>query len=186
MLKSNETLCEVDSPKSLRLSAFPVKVFTTFSKTELLAVLQVMHRILDADRRSDLDALLRELPALLGRSGPLPPREDGGFFADAPPSGGGQHLLKYFVSCLSKAQTRIPCRPSGLLRTATSWGPLTKRELSVLRWMKEGKTNWEIARILGLSERTIRFHIGSIFEKLDVNTRTQAVARALGAGLIAS
>jgi DNA-binding CsgD family transcriptional regulator len=52
--------------------------------------------------------------------------------------------------------------------------------------MKEGKTNWEIARILGLSERTVRFHVGGIFEKLDVTSRTQAVARALGSGLIAS
>jgi DNA-binding CsgD family transcriptional regulator len=52
--------------------------------------------------------------------------------------------------------------------------------------MKEGKTNWEIARILGLTERTVRFHAGSIFKKLDVSSRTQAVARAMAKGLIAS
>jgi DNA-binding CsgD family transcriptional regulator len=52
--------------------------------------------------------------------------------------------------------------------------------------MKEGKTNWEIARIIGLSERTVRFHVGSIFTKLEVTSRTQAVARAMGAGLISA
>ncbi|WP_447973005.1 LuxR family transcriptional regulator [Nitrospira sp. Kam-Ns4a] len=39
---------------------------------------------------------------------------------------------------------------------------LTKREREVLEWMKEGKTNWEIGRILGISERTVRFHVGNI------------------------
>ena len=63
---------------------------------------------------------------------------------------------------------------------------LSPRELTVLLWMKEGKTNWEIARILGVSERTVRFRAGSIFEKLAVTSHTQAVARALEAGLIAS
>jgi DNA-binding CsgD family transcriptional regulator len=52
--------------------------------------------------------------------------------------------------------------------------------------MKEGKTNWEIAKIVGLSERTVRFHVGNIFNILDVKSRTQAVACALGDGLIAS
>jgi len=63
---------------------------------------------------------------------------------------------------------------------------LSPREMTVLSWMKEGKTNWEIARVLGLRERTVRFHVSSIFEKLDVTSRTQAVAKALVSGLIAS
>jgi DNA-binding CsgD family transcriptional regulator len=60
---------------------------------------------------------------------------------------------------------------------------LSPRETTVLMWMKQGKTNWEISRILGISERTIRFHVEGIFEKLDVSSRTQAVACAMEQGL---
>jgi DNA-binding CsgD family transcriptional regulator len=60
---------------------------------------------------------------------------------------------------------------------------LSPRELMVLEWMKQGKTNWEISRIIGVSERTVRFHVESIFMKLDVGSRTQAVACAIEQGL---
>jgi DNA-binding CsgD family transcriptional regulator len=60
---------------------------------------------------------------------------------------------------------------------------LTLRELTILNWMKNGKTNWEIAQILGVTERTIRFHVESIFSKLDVRSRSQAVATAIEHGL---
>lgn len=160
-------------------------MFRNLSKEELIAALSFLHRILDADKPSDLDTLLRELPELLAVSRP-PSRDDGGVRAKTGPGDGRHRLLRYCVSCLSKAQARIPVLSSGQVRPAIFCGRLTPRELSVLRWMKEGKTNWEIAGILGLSERTVRFHVGGIFEKLKVHTRTQAVARALGAGLIVS
>lgn len=60
---------------------------------------------------------------------------------------------------------------------------LTMRELTILNWVKNGKTNWEIAQILGVTERTIRFHVESIFSKLDVTSRSQAVATAIEHGL---
>ena len=60
---------------------------------------------------------------------------------------------------------------------------LSPRETNVLTWMKQGKTNWEISRILGITERTVRFHVESIFMKLDVSSRTQAVACAIEQGL---
>ena len=60
---------------------------------------------------------------------------------------------------------------------------LSPRETTVLMWMKQGKTNWEISRILGVSERTVRFHVEGIFVKLDVSSRTQAVALAMEQGL---
>jgi LuxR family transcriptional regulator, quorum-sensing system regulator CviR len=60
---------------------------------------------------------------------------------------------------------------------------LSPREVTILNWMKNGKTNWEIGRILGVSERTIRFHIESIFSKLEVTSRSQAVATAMEHGL---
>ncbi|OQW64244.1 MAG: hypothetical protein BVN28_03545 [Nitrospira sp. ST-bin4] len=63
---------------------------------------------------------------------------------------------------------------------------LSQRECDVLNWIKAGKTNWEIAQILGIRERTIRFHVQNIFNKLDVTSRTQAVACAIEGGFLSS
>ena len=62
---------------------------------------------------------------------------------------------------------------------------LSQREREVLLWIKEGKTNWEISRILRVSEQTVKFHVANILRKLDTSTRGQAVAVALQQGLIA-
>ena len=56
---------------------------------------------------------------------------------------------------------------------------LTERELEILKWLGSGKTNWEIAQVLNLSEYTIKSHVQRIFSKLKVNTRAQAVAKLL-------
>ena len=58
---------------------------------------------------------------------------------------------------------------------------LTRREVEVLGWVVEGKTNPEIAEILGLSRRTVHHHLDSTYRKLGVETRTAAarVAREL-------
>lgn len=61
---------------------------------------------------------------------------------------------------------------------------LRPREIECLRWAAEGKTAWEMARILTISERTVVFHLRNAVEKLGVNTRQQAVARAVYLGLI--
>ena len=65
------------------------------------------------------------------------------------------------------------------------WQPnLSKRELEVLNWAKEGKSNWDISLILTISERTVKFHFSNIFKKLEVLNRSQAIARAIHHGLI--
>jgi DNA-binding CsgD family transcriptional regulator len=53
---------------------------------------------------------------------------------------------------------------------------LTPRECEVMQWLSEGKRDREIAIILGLSSRTVEKHIGHIFEKLGVETRTAATS----------
>ncbi|MBD1846297.1 response regulator transcription factor [Cyanobacteria bacterium FACHB-63] len=53
--------------------------------------------------------------------------------------------------------------------------PLTPREIEVLRMLAEGLGNKAIAQHLNLSEHTVKFHISSIFSKLDVSSRTEAV-----------
>jgi DNA-binding CsgD family transcriptional regulator len=61
---------------------------------------------------------------------------------------------------------------------------LTARERDVLALVADGRPNREIAARLGVSEHTVKFHLASIFGKLGVSTRTQAVRRALEWGLI--
>ena len=62
---------------------------------------------------------------------------------------------------------------------------LTDREKQCLLWAAEGKTTWETARILNISERTVIFHVQNAAEKLNVVNRQQAIARAISTGLIA-
>lgn len=75
-------------------------------------------------------------------------------------------------------------RPSlaALFRHATAqFGPLpvTRREREVLEWAARGKTNRDIACILGMSPRTVEKHLERIYVKLGVESRTAAVMRAL-------
>jgi DNA-binding CsgD family transcriptional regulator len=62
--------------------------------------------------------------------------------------------------------------------------PLTERELSVLNLMAEGSSNPEIAKYLGISRNTAKFHVSSIISKLGATSRTEAVALGLKRGLI--
>ena len=62
---------------------------------------------------------------------------------------------------------------------------LTRRELEVLQLLGSGKRAPEIATELGISPKTVSSHLQSIFRKLDVNSRAQAVARAYEYGLVA-
>jgi len=61
---------------------------------------------------------------------------------------------------------------------------LTNRERQCLLWATEGKTTWETSQILNISERTVIFHLKNVQEKLGVNNRQQAVARAVSLGII--
>jgi len=63
--------------------------------------------------------------------------------------------------------------------------PLSEREIDVLKRVSAGQANKEIARGLALSEDTVKGHMRSIFAKLDVNDRTQAVTVAHRRGIIA-
>jgi DNA-binding CsgD family transcriptional regulator/PAS domain-containing protein len=56
---------------------------------------------------------------------------------------------------------------------------LTARERDALSWVAQGKSDWEIAVILGLSETTVRFHVDNARRKLGAVNRAQAVARLL-------
>ena len=62
--------------------------------------------------------------------------------------------------------------------------PLTPRELDVLALIAEGASNKAIARKLKISVHTVKFHIASLFDKLDADGRTEAVAQAARLGAI--
>ena len=60
---------------------------------------------------------------------------------------------------------------------------LSAREREVLHWLADGKTNADIACILGVSLATVKTHVGRVLEKLQVETRTAACRRAMDLGL---
>jgi len=62
--------------------------------------------------------------------------------------------------------------------------PLTPREIEVLRLLAEGLANKNIAWKLNISEHTVKFHIASIFTKLNVSSRAEAVAIGIRQGVI--
>ncbi len=62
---------------------------------------------------------------------------------------------------------------------ARAVGPLTTRELEVVRWTAQGKTSVEIGKILSLSDHTINAYMTNAIKKLDCVNRTQLVAKAL-------
>ena len=61
---------------------------------------------------------------------------------------------------------------------------LTERELQVLELMARGYRNKEIAKELFITERTVKFHANILFQKLNVDSRTEAVSQALQRGII--
>ena len=88
-------------------------------------------------------------------------------------------IVQYFVSTPSFNRVKVISMP--LFNRVKGLSP---REMTILQWVKQGKTNWEIAQIVGVTERTVRFHVEGIFMKLGVSSRTQAVAVAMGHGLL--
>lgn len=62
---------------------------------------------------------------------------------------------------------------------------LSKREIECLGWAASGRTSWEIAGIMTLSEATVVFHLNNLIRKLKVKNRTQAIAVGVSLGLLA-
>jgi DNA-binding NarL/FixJ family response regulator len=87
--------------------------------------------------------------------------------------GGGSHLA-------SGAAAKVVAELAGKRRPRR----LTARELDVLSHVAAGLSTKQIARDLGITERTVKFHVASIFNKLGAETRAQAVAQAARRGLL--
>jgi DNA-binding CsgD family transcriptional regulator len=74
--------------------------------------------------------------------------------------------------------------PEAAQRSEVADSTLTKRELEVLALVAEGASNKLIARRLGISVHTAKFHVGSLIDKLDATGRTDAVAQAARLGVL--
>ena len=83
-----------------------------------------------------------------------------------------------------QAQSEATSLADSLQSQLTTKHPFSPREHEVLTLAADGLTNKEIAYRLGISERTVQFHINSIFNKTTTNSRTEAVALALRNGWI--
>ncbi len=92
----------------------------------------------------------------------------------------GSRLLARHMGAGWFAETMLLLRvaAAGAAPARASAVALTPRETEVLSWLAKGKTNRDIADILGMSPRTVNKHLEHIFEKLGVETRTAAAALA--------
>jgi LuxR family transcriptional regulator len=83
-------------------------------------------------------------------------------------------------------QSLMPCIQTYLLKVKQfdEQPSVTQKEAEVLKWISEGKTNWEIGVILSVSERTAKFHVHNLYKKFNVNSRSLLVARAIRQGCI--
>lgn len=91
------------------------------------------------------------------------------------------------VSCIHQVlegKTYLAPAAAAKLAERVTRVQLTPRELSALQLMADGKANKEIATALGISARTVKTHLGHLFEKLNVTSRTEAVKIATRRGLV--
>jgi DNA-binding CsgD family transcriptional regulator len=85
-----------------------------------------------------------------------------------------RYLLSSLVPVLHLVGRGVKLRSRGL----------SEKEIEVLEWARDGKTAWEIASIRQVSEATVKYHFKSIYAKLGVSNRAQAVGEALCQGII--
>jgi len=92
-------------------------------------------------------------------------------------------LLK-IIRTVAAGQRHIPPDVAGVVAEHLGQEDLTPRELEVLRLIRDGHRNKQIADQLSISETTVNFHIKNIVDKLQANDRTHAVTIALRRGLL--
>ena len=91
------------------------------------------------------------------------------------------HILMPFLdSTLSRVLAQEEREGSRIARTRV----ITSRETQILRWIKDGHTNIEIANILSISPHTVKNHVRKILLKLGVQTRGQAALKAIQLGVL--
>lgn len=95
-----------------------------------------------------------------------------------------RHELVDVIRAIHAGRRHIPPEIAQELVFRTAEDILSDREVNVLSYVAEGRANKEIARLLSVSEDTVKAHMRNIFSKLGVVDRTQAVTVALRRGII--
>jgi DNA-binding NarL/FixJ family response regulator len=173
-----------------------IETSSTILRSGFAALLESGAGLEPADSALDADVILREDAArAVPASAPVV------LLTDAPPSAAAlrdgiravlpRHAPSgQIVAALHAAATglvALPFESSNALLTATAapgTETLTPRELETLEMLAEGLSNKQIAYRLGISDHTAKFHVNSIFDKLEVGTRTEAVMRGIRMGLV--
>ncbi|NRB38891.1 MAG: autoinducer binding domain-containing protein [Pseudomonadales bacterium] len=93
----------------------------------------------------------------------------------------GRNLTEGQLEVLRLLQS---CTCSLLEKSVDGAQQLTPREHEVLAWLAEGKSYWDISTICNISERTVKFHIQNIYQKLNAQNRSQAIVVAMKRGMI--
>ncbi|OHU91866.1 hypothetical protein BET10_02500 [Pseudoalteromonas amylolytica] len=91
---------------------------------------------------------------------------------------GSIEMIDWYWTILS------PYLLNAAIRCRTGSVNITKREKDCLVWACEGKTSWEISQILGISERTVNFHLSNCIVKTNSANRQQAIVKCLVKNLI--
>lgn len=105
-------------------------------------------------------------------------------------------LIKSLTYTFSDTETEVFFRPADEARDVGCHGrnlvgdmcskplshTLAPREKEVLIWAAKGKTSWETAKLLGLSDKTVKAYLGNAFRRLAVQNKTQAVALCMAQG----
>ena len=95
-----------------------------------------------------------------------------------------REVLLEYIRRVNRGETCIPASLVEKVAAGLSSESLTGRELNVLELLAQGKSNKEIGASLYISETTVKSHLRSIFRKLDVLSRTEAITVANRRGLI--
>ena len=88
------------------------------------------------------------------------------------------------IRAVHLGQLRIPAEVAARLAERIPVSELTKRELDVLRLIVKGKSNKEIANVLGITEGTVKYYVNIILSKMGVSDRTEAATSALKRGIV--
>lgn len=109
-----------------------------------------------------------------------------GFSADAPLERrpmvvrrDGRRLIARLLSAEGRSMLILEEHSESINVEALRRVGLTRREIEVIAWVAQGKTNIEVAMVLGVSPRTVQKHLERIYQKMGVETRTAAALRAL-------
>jgi LuxR family transcriptional regulator, maltose regulon positive regulatory protein len=168
LLKSMGTLAEMDGRRGLLLDILVLKTSTFWKLGKPVRAKEILARALSlGEPQGYLRTFLKEDEAII---------------ALLPELAAAGHAASYARQILSALQGKNQKRL--ILPTAFSFEPLTEREKQVLRLMSTGRNGPQIAAEMVVSINTVKAHIKSIYQKLNVNKRFDAIKRGQDIGLL--